>query len=1519
VEANKQDLTSQSNPVRISTELDIDEPLSFKDWYSTHTSIAPGQEYNVYNQYLTTWYAEKKLTRKTAYNTQLRINYLQLLQQLQVFFTKSEKEKWYNFINFNDDKEILLAIPFFAKKLKEIALHYIDLRKKVKTAKLQYNLGGTNQNYTLELQNFLLDNFSKHESNKFRIPSWVYNYIPELSSVKNELVVQVEEIYDDHEYLDQSPDVPVTTYYNLSDYKTTEFLKTKNLNLLKSEWLYNNTVVFSSDAFNPEVSLSLANEYIVKYIGEDKYTSNIQIPTVEVEKYDLTFKTGDNYFLWPAGTYKSSVISDKRYSTIALTSIGFEMSGTAGINIEGSDTIFVRTAKGLKGAWLYDQREDTYTDTMVAYFEANKKTPFLFPYPGYGLSSESFEWTGPTLTYNSDFYFLDEQIRKNIEKAYWSQNIVLTSVDSIKINNTALVSARAYPNQVYDLSDKIYVWDTPPLYTETVYNGEIQEAWLYKLNQTCLPVAPNGNSVIYWPYERINTSEVFPSYYPDNAFVCAPQSLNTITTPYSIAGANIDEADTIYKLNNYQDNIEDAVECAWLSGQKINFNHSRVVCVEQPSLLLNIQPGTFQRFVWLGNNLVDVNSVFKTVAHQPDCAFKLKNYDFTNHEKCTCKNVLFTPFGHPGNTYFDNNGYADFILQETDLTLGNTIDLSMWKDSVGLDYKLSPHFMWYRSGGKIGWGAGKWVNELASSVPKLQKGKRYIYFRANIKTTDTPLPTYTLRFNYNTFNNTKFTWIQGRKTEDGTWVSANTPSKFTINQGDILLYKRQGTTNHSLTSVSLNKTTISENRNSIWSTYDYLTVADPQDPVSKAQQTIYVNYPNVNFQDFATASTTIPGVPSVPFEKILEVKEWSLTDPKGGVTKYNTPSFSFTPLITGVYNISVTVLTGTNTTYSFNAAGNLITTPGSSGLYSYTKIPPITAVSTLQPVTSLTSVPCDAPGFILETYLYGWDYGTYSQRTVTTPGARPFWAKGNTSKNILNKFKGSAGWGTPVRFYDTHNPVTQPEFSDIVLAFGQYVEYERKQPQSIFWEQPVTINRPTSNKQWCEIDFKLTTPSTLSSALANFPLNIDLISIPTTAPSQITLTNIIDNEPVEVVYNAINPYTWTLTVTAEITNTTTTPATAYTYHTAARPWNHITNRFNPTVAHAPTLEHVYTQKDTGGYFLPNSLGLSLYNSKDYTYNLSTSSATLSSLFEDVNKHVAGRGLTKTKNLSPFVNVKEDSTWLKDSLLTGILAGNVNRDIVKKYQKFVPYQPSNESNTNKQTGLVTPKSKLTPWGGNESSRWTDTQNNPASLVGEYNTDIWTDNQQLKNTNNRVYNWSTDIYGNQYALYKDIKNVNLYEQKYVPGMLWVRKNSQKVQPAYIALSGIFDTYKKLPLYTELTGSGILKIDVFFDTLYIETTGVVIFEKINYDYNTDTIYSFVDSSHVLSLPLPVQTTLNREFNNTLTPGLSTAKVGETWFLPEQKIVLLSVCELSAGNLIPTIYELDIAKVTLSKVFPV
>ena len=1522
MESRYQNLTTISSPQNaIVIPGDDNEPLSFKDWYKTHTGISSGQEYDTYNQYLINWYTEKKEIRASSYNTQLRLNYLQVLKQIQVFFNKEEKEKWYNFVNFNDEKEILLAIPYFAKKLKEVAIQYIDLRKKVKNAKLQYNLGGTNTNYVLELKNYLLDNFTKNENNKFRIPSWCYNAIPELSSINADLEIQIEEIYDDHEYLDQSPDLPVSVYYDLTDPSTTKFLKTKDLELLSNEWLYNNTVTFSGTHFDPDTSLDIANEYIVKYLGEDKNTSEVLPLTSQVDVFNVEFKAGDNYFLWPSSPYKSSVIPDKRYFSVPLTSVGFEQNGTGGNNIETSDTIFVRTNTTLQGAYLYNKTEEENAVTMEAFFRGNNKTSFLYPYPGFGLSGESFEWTGPSTKYQSDFYFLEEDIRKNIEELYWTQGIELTTTNLLKINNTTLVSAGAYPADIYQYSDKIDVWETPPFYKEPLYSDEIKKAWLYKFNRTSIPISPTENSIIVWPYERLDVSEQYPTYYPDNQFICSPVLLNSIKSPYSIAGLVFEEGDKIYKLKKYTDVQVDAIECAWLSGQYLNLNDTGSTVIQQ-SLLLNVEAGSFQRFIWQGPHLTDVNKVFKTVKHQPDCEYLINKLNFNDHSRCTCRNVLFSPLGHPGNTYFENDGYADIILQESDILLENTININNWKDRLGNTYKTSPHFMWYKSSSKIGWGDGKWVNELTTSTPQLQKNQRYIYIRVDTKTSRNSLPSYTLRHNYNDPNRSA-TWMAAKKVISNgvtnTWVGTNEQSFMTINQNDILLYERQGTTSYILSTIRFETATIAENRNNnLWVTYDYLTVADLNDPLSQLQQTVYVNYPNKNYVDKTTASSKIPGLPPVSYEDVVEIKGWTLKDPKGVITNYKTPSFTFIPLLTGDYFITVTVLSGKGPVYSFDNANNFVITPGAVTTHTFTGIPPVKAIAVQQPVNALTSVPCQAPGFVLETPLYGWDYSTNTQRAVKTPGARPFWAKSNTVRTGLNKFKGGASWGTPTRFYDTHNPVNQPVFSDIVFSYGQYIEYDRTHSKSFFWEQPLSIYIPVDVNVWYTLDIELSTPSTLSGVMTQMPLNIDLISVPTKNVSPITLTNVFRNEPVEVIYNAISPFTQTITVTAQINNTTFKDVSAHPIYNVARPWNHITNRFNPTVAHAPTLESIYTQKDTGGYFLPSGLGLSLYNSKDYTYTMNPSSVALSGIFEDSTKHIAGRGLTKQNNLSPYTNVKEDSTWLKDSLLTGKLAGNINRKLIKKYQKFIPYQPSSETNTKKYTGVLTPESNLVPWGGSQDKVWTDENNKPTSIAGEYNTNLWAESEFLKNTEKRIYNWVTDIYGNQYALYKDIKNISLYEQKFVPGTIWVRKNSQKIQPASMALKDVFDSYKNLSLHTELTGNGVLKIDIFFDTLYIETTGAVFFEKLLYDYTNDNIYSFVDSSHVLSLYTPVQPSLIREYNNTITVGTSTAQVGETWFLPEQKIVILSICELSGTNILPTLYEVDLAKETLVRTFP-
>ena len=147
----------------------------------------------------------------------------------------------------------------------------------------------------------------------------------------------------------------------------------------------------------------------------------------------------------------------------------------------------------------------------------------------------------------------------------------------------------------------------------------------------------------------------------------------------------------------------------------------------------------------------------------------------------------------------------------------------------------------------------------------------------------------------------------------------------------------------------------------------------------------------------------------------------------------------------------------------------------------------------------------------------------------------------------------------------------------------------------------------------------------------------------------------------------------------------------------------------------------------------------------------------------------------------------------------------------------------------------------------------------------NRDAWASSQILKQNKLQVDSWSTDIFGNQYGLYKDIKNIAPANRKNITGEIWVRKNSQFTSPGYISLARVFDTYANTSIVNELTGTGIRKLDVFFDTLMVETSGAVIFEKIIYDYNTDEIFSLTDQARYLSLAMPVSSNLDKEFVNT------------------------------------------------------
>ena len=115
-----------------SSSADINSPFSFIEWKRRKTDVPENDLQVYYNTYVLSWF-DKNKEKPVSQKFVLRQKYLYLLDQLQLFFTEDEKNIWYSQINLADEKELLLGIPYFAKKLKDIALYYLKLRKQLKT------------------------------------------------------------------------------------------------------------------------------------------------------------------------------------------------------------------------------------------------------------------------------------------------------------------------------------------------------------------------------------------------------------------------------------------------------------------------------------------------------------------------------------------------------------------------------------------------------------------------------------------------------------------------------------------------------------------------------------------------------------------------------------------------------------------------------------------------------------------------------------------------------------------------------------------------------------------------------------------------------------------------------------------------------------------------------------------------------------------------------------------------------------------------------------------------------------------------------------------------------------------------------------------------------------------------------------------------------------------------------------------------------------------------------------------
>jgi len=199
----------------MSAPLNTTSPLTYTTWLKYQSSLNPDSAPELYTEYLHEWYANNTLLT-TGNSNALKDNYIQLLKDLSFLFGTKEKDLFLANLDYTNDEEIIFAIPYFVKKLKEICKIFSYKRESVKNAKLKYNLIGSNQGLEKLLYEYILNGFTQKENNITQVPiSSLAQYFPALSSVNGNFFIELEELHDSQSYHDSDPSVSINEYFDV--------------------------------------------------------------------------------------------------------------------------------------------------------------------------------------------------------------------------------------------------------------------------------------------------------------------------------------------------------------------------------------------------------------------------------------------------------------------------------------------------------------------------------------------------------------------------------------------------------------------------------------------------------------------------------------------------------------------------------------------------------------------------------------------------------------------------------------------------------------------------------------------------------------------------------------------------------------------------------------------------------------------------------------------------------------------------------------------------------------------------------------------------------------------------------------------------------------------------------------------------------------------------------------------------------------------------------------------------------
>jgi hypothetical protein len=262
--AQAQNITFDSITVlnHSSSPVDRIQPLSFIQWlpYNSQNYTTPENSLKEYQVYINTWYQVTGASFQTQTNAVQNL-YLNLINEIAINYTTVDEQRYINNIDYTNSRDLAIAVPFFAKKIKDICIYYSTLRDDVQTATIQFNLKGSKTG----IETLLFNNIAKALQSQDLI-STITSLNLSLSSIIGSMSINVEDIYDLYpNYFDVTPTLPASAY-NVTEGLRNEYFKANQVTIDPFATLDFNQSIAAAIAQYPTFTKELGSQLTVNPI-----------------------------------------------------------------------------------------------------------------------------------------------------------------------------------------------------------------------------------------------------------------------------------------------------------------------------------------------------------------------------------------------------------------------------------------------------------------------------------------------------------------------------------------------------------------------------------------------------------------------------------------------------------------------------------------------------------------------------------------------------------------------------------------------------------------------------------------------------------------------------------------------------------------------------------------------------------------------------------------------------------------------------------------------------------------------------------------------------------------------------------------------------------------------------------------------------------------------------------------------------------------------------------------------------